>query len=143
MSERVEAICDLLLGAAYADQSMHEKEKAVIREYLGGLTSESEMEALDKRIEGFSMDSFDFESVVATFVDDSGDDKHKLIKVLAAVHTADDEHDLGEDEYLRKVAGSLAVDTADLRELVLDYQVETLKDHMEKLRTPPPIPKDA
>jgi uncharacterized tellurite resistance protein B-like protein len=122
---------------------MHEKEKAVIREYLGGLASESEMKALDERIESFSMDTFNFESVVATFVGDSGDDKHKLIQVLAAVHTADDEHDLGEDEYLRKVASSLALDAADLRELVLDYQVETLKDHLAKLRTPPPIPSDA
>lgn len=143
MSERVAAICDLLLGAAYADESFDQQEKAVIRKYLGELASDEELVTLNERIETFSMDSFDFDSVVETFVNDSSDDKHQLIKVLAAVHTADDEHDIGEDEYLRKVASSLALDAQDLKELVLDYQVETLREHLEKLRTPPPIPRDA
>lgn len=142
MRDRVDVITDLLLGAAYADEQLDEREQDKVRELLKELMSGDVPPGLDKRIEMFEPNDFDVYEAASAFADDSEDNKQKLIELIAAVHDADDELDLSEDEYLRQVAEALDIGEEMLADLVLDYEVEDLKDAFAELRAvPPPIPK--
>jgi uncharacterized tellurite resistance protein B-like protein len=143
MEDRIEAVCDLLMGAAYADKELHEKEKQVVTDYLVSLLPEGELsKELTQRIDDFSPDDFKLASVLAKFSGDSDEDRKKLLEIVAAVHSADDEHDFDEDEFINAVAAGLSLSDADKKTHVLDYEVESLKEHLAKLRpSPPPIPR--
>ncbi len=143
MEDRIEAVCDLLMGAAYADKELHEKEKKVVSDFLATLLPDGELpDELKKRIDEFSPDDFKLSSVLSQFVSDSKDDRKKLLEIIAAVHAADDEHDFDEDEFLNEVAKGLSLSDDDKKAHVLDYEIESLRDNLAKLRpSPPPIPR--
>jgi uncharacterized tellurite resistance protein B-like protein len=142
MEDRIEAVCDLLMGAAYADNALHDKEKQVVSDYLGTLLPDGELTAeLKNRIDDFKPDDFKLESVLSNFSDDSEEDRKKLLELVAAVHSADDEHDFDEDEFINNVASGLSLSDEDKKAHTLDYEVESLKENLAKLRpSPPPIP---
>lgn len=142
MEDRIEAVCDLLMGAAYADNTLHDKEKQVVSDYLATLLPDGELsEDIKERIDGFKPDDFKLESVLSHFSDDSEDDRKKLLEIVAAVHSADDEHDFDEDEFINNVASGLSLSDDDKKAHILDYEVESLKENLAKLRpSPPPIP---
>lgn len=143
MDDRIEAVCDLLMGAAYADNTLHEKEKEVVSDYLASLLPDGELsDELKERIDGFSADDFELAPTLLLFSDDSKEDRMKLLDIVAAVHRADDEHDLDEDDFVNDVASGLSLSDEDKKEHVLDYEVESLKENLAKLRpSPPPVPK--
>jgi len=143
MEDRIEAVCDLLMGAAYADKELHEKEKQVVSDFLATLLPDGELTAdLKKRIDEFSPDDFKLSSVLSNFSDDSLDDRKKLLEIIAAVHAADEEHDFDEDDFLNEVASGLSLSDDDKKAHSLDYEVESLKDNLASLRpSPPPIPR--
>jgi uncharacterized tellurite resistance protein B-like protein len=134
MEDRIEAVCDLLMGAAYADKELHEKEKQVVSDFLATLLPDGELTAdLKKRIDEFAPDDFKLSSVLSNFSDDSVADRKKLLEIIAAVHAADEEHDFDEDDFLND---------DDKKAHSLDYEVESLKDNLASLRpSPPPIPR--
>lgn len=143
MEDRIEAVCDLLMGAAYADKELHEKEKQVVSEFLATLLPDGELSAdLKKRIDEFAPDDFKLSSVLSNFSDDSVEDRKKLLEIIAAVHAADEEHDFDEDDFLNEVASGLSLSDDDKKAHSLDYEVESLKDNLASLRpSPPPIPR--
>lgn len=142
MEDRIEAVCDLLMGAAYADDDFHEKEKTVVSDYLASLLPDGKLtDELNERIEQFSPDSFNLSETLAEFSDNSKEDRIKLLDIVAAVHSADDEHDFDEDDFLNEVASGLSLSDEDKKSHALDYEVETLKESLATLRpSPPPVP---
>ncbi len=140
MRDRIDTICNLLLGAAYADDFFHEKEKEAIRELLAKLIDGELPGELDQRIESFDAEGFDLAAATAEFVDDSDDDKYKLLELIAVVHEADDEFDFAEDDYVRAVAEAVGLGASGLTKFTLEYEVEELKEELGQLRTPPPVP---
>lgn len=141
MQDRIEDICDLLLGAAYADEVFHEKEAATLIELLGKLLDGEVSAGLRARIEYFDPTGFDASAQARLFADDSEEDKINLLELIAAIHAADDEFDFAEDAYLRQVAEGLGLSAEQLARFTLDVEVEELKEDLSKLRQgPPPIP---
>lgn len=144
MQDRIVTICDLLLGAAYADDVFHEKEAATLTDLLSKLIDGELPEGLKARIEHFDPQGFDVEEATRSFAEDSEQDKVKLLELVAAIHAADDEFDFAEDEYLRKVGKALDLSDEVLAQFTLEVEVEELADGLERLRqSPPPIPGEA
>jgi uncharacterized tellurite resistance protein B-like protein len=143
MEDRIEAVCDLLMGAAYADKELHEKEKEAVSDHLASLLPDGELtDDLKERIDDFSAEDFDLETTLALFSDDDKEDRIKLLGVVASVHSADEEYDLDEDDFLKAVASGLSLSDEDKKEHILEYEVESLKEHLAKLRpSPPPVPE--
>ncbi|HLU68990.1 MAG TPA: TerB family tellurite resistance protein [Kofleriaceae bacterium] len=141
-TERTLALCDLLLGAAHADAHFSERERATVRELLADLHGEGGLPAeVEERIAGFDPSSFAVDRAAAPFAGDSLDEKRKLLYLVAAVHEADEELDLAEDDYLRALALALEVPQSELASLTIDVEVEELKEQFEAVRKgPPPVP---
>lgn len=142
MDDRTETICDLLLGAAYSDEHFHEHEKQVILDHLAKLLGGDEVpEAVAARVDHFDPEGFDAAATAKSFASESDDEKMALLKLIGAIHDADDEFSFDEDRYVRQVAEALGVDADKLVGLTLDYEVEELRESFEKLREdPPPVP---
>jgi uncharacterized tellurite resistance protein B-like protein len=141
-ADRAQALCDLLLAAAYADAHFHEREKALIRERVAELSGGEVPAELAARIDAFDPAGFDLEETAAAFAGDPPEKKRELLELVAALHEADEELDLAEDDYLRALARGIGAPDGALDGLVLSYEVEALRRSFEGLRaTPPPIPK--
>lgn len=143
--DRTMAICDLLLGAAYADDQFTNQERQTVRELLGDLCGGTDLPSeIEARIELFDPKSYDMDKTCAPFAGDSEDDRRKLLHLIAAVHEADEELDFAEDDYVRAVAESLNLPEETLTGIAVDFEVEELKEDFAKLRkTPPPVPGSA
>ena len=146
MDDRIGWICDLLLGAAYADDKFHEREQEVIGDLIGKLlgAKDSLPVEIGERIKGFEPGAFELSACLEHFKGDSVADKIQLITLVSAVHDADDEFDFSEDEFIRQVGLGLDLDKEYLEGMVLEYEVTGLSDSLSKLRAvPPPIPDAA
>lgn len=143
--DRTLAICDLLLGAAHADSHFHEQEQQTVRDLLLDLCGTDDLSPdLEARIDKFDPKSFDVARAAAPFRGDSIEERRKLLHLVAAIHDADEELDMDEDDYLRDLAGALALPESDLGGLALDFEVEELREDFSRLRSaPPPIPEGA
>ena len=140
--DRTLALCDLLLGAAHADAHFSDREREPVRELLADLSGSEELSPeLEARIAGFDPAGFAVASAAAPFAGDSEDEKRKLLFLVAAVHEADEELDLAEDDYLRALAGALDLPAAALAGLTIDVEVEELEEAFQTVRRgPPPVP---
>jgi uncharacterized membrane protein YebE (DUF533 family) len=141
LSDRIVPLCDLLLGAAYADKQFKDREREEVTGMLADLAG-SMTDELTKQIDGFDPKKFDLAKTAASFASDTEDEKRRLLFLVAAINDADEEHDFAEDEYLRALAKALALPTSALEGLIIDVEVEELKETFEKVRKgPPPVPK--
>jgi uncharacterized tellurite resistance protein B-like protein len=143
--DRTMAICDLLLGAAYADEQFTNHEREAVRELLGDLCGGSDLPSeIEARIELFDPKAVDLDKTCAVFAKDSEDDRRKLLHLISAVHEADEELDFAEDDYVRAVAEALDLPEETLTGIAVDFEVEELKQDFDKLRkSPPPVPGSA
>jgi uncharacterized tellurite resistance protein B-like protein len=144
LPDRILPLCDLLLGAAHADKQLQDREREVVHELLAELTGAPATEELEARISAFDPSRFDLAATAAEFRRDPDEDRQRILHLVAAVHDADDELDLAEDEYLRSLAGALELPASALAGLTLDIEIEEMRDHLEKVRKgppPPPLPK--
>ncbi len=141
ISDRILPVCDLLLGAAYADEELHTQEKDEVRALIKDLAGDVPME-VDARIAAFDPKTFDVVKAAEPFKNDSEDDRHRLLVLVSAIIEADEEIDLREDDYLRALAKALALPDKALAGLALDVETEELQDNLQKVRKgPPPPPK--
>ena len=142
-TDRLVPLSDLLLGAAYADGHFAEREKEKVATLLRELLGTGELPApLVAWIEAFDPGSFDVAQSCSEFAEDPPVGKRELLELVAAVHEADEELDLAEDDYLRQVAAELGAEEQ-LEGLSLVVEVEELRDHLSRLRpaaVPPPPP---
>ena len=142
-NDRALALCDILLGAAHADDHFHERETAFVRAHMVAICGGERPRELADRIDAFDPARFDLERTAAAFAGDSEDHKRDLLELVAALHSTDEELDLAEDDYLRAVARAIEAGEGALDGLALDYREEGLQNSFERLRsvTPPPPPE--
>jgi uncharacterized tellurite resistance protein B-like protein len=119
MKDRIGIVADLLMGSAYADNRLEGEEKAAVRrllrETLGTNTLPMDLEF---RIEEFKPEGLDLGQAGAAFASEPLDIKRRLLELLAAVHSADDEYDFAEDEYLARVGKAMGVAEKDYQDLL-------------------------
>jgi uncharacterized tellurite resistance protein B-like protein len=127
ISDRIFPVCELLLGAAYADQELHRQEKTEIRALLTELAGERLVE-VEACIASFEPAKFDLKTTVGVFCDDSEEARRKLLLLVSTVIEADEEIDLAENEYLCDVAAALGLPSSALEGLTLDVEIEEVKD---------------
>jgi uncharacterized tellurite resistance protein B-like protein len=142
-TERLIPLSDLLLGAAYADGHFAAREKEKVAELLTTLLDEAALpSALAAWIDAFDPKSFNLSASCAEFAEDAPVEKRQLLELIAAVHDADEELDLAEDDYLKAVAAELDA-TDQLDGLALVIEIEKLRTSMNRLRAVPPPPPGA
>ena len=122
MKNHILTITDLLLGAAYADKRLEGQEKDKIHSLLAKLAGGKEFPAeVESRFTEFSPAAFDIEAA-GKRVAHLGDDRRKILEMIAAVSESDAEIDLAEDRYLRRVAVAMGVPEKQFRDLIVDFQ---------------------
>jgi uncharacterized membrane protein YebE (DUF533 family) len=142
-SDRIFPLCELLLGAAYADGKLHQQETTEIRALLIELAGELRIE-VEACIASFEPEKFDVGSVIGYFRDDPEDERRKLLVLASTVIEADDEIDFAESDYLRDLASRLGLPASALEGLAVDIEIEEIKDTFEAVRKgPPPLPPRA
>lgn len=139
-NDRMHALCDVLLGAAYADARLESRERDEIREILADLSGAKLTPELERRIDTFDPTTFDLARTLAVFQGDDVDGRRRLLFLVAAINEADDELDIAEDEYLRALAAALDLPASALEGLTLDVEIEELREDFAKIRKQPPPP---
>ena len=122
MNDHIVTITDLLLGAAYADKRFEGREKAKIRTLLQKLVgSETLPAAVESRFTAFSPAALDVDKAAGELAG-LHNDRRKVLEMIAAVSESDEEIDLAEDRYLRRVAEGMGLPEKQFRDLVVDFQ---------------------
>lgn len=131
MHDRIFPLCELLLGAAYADAELHPRETTEIRALLVELAGEKLVE-VEAAIASFDPATFELASRVGYFKADSEADRTKLLRLVSTVIEADDEIDLAENEYLLALADGLNLPPSSLAGMTVD--IEEVKETFEAIR---------
>ena len=126
ISDRIFPLCELLLGAAYADSNLHKLEMIEVRSLLTELAGELRVE-VEACIASFEPDKFDMQTTAGFFRQDSEEDRSKLLVLVSTVIEADDEIDLAENDYLSELATALALPPSALTGLTVDVEIEDAK----------------
>jgi uncharacterized tellurite resistance protein B-like protein len=126
LSDRIFPVCELLLGAAYADQELHPQEKTEIRALLIELAGERVVE-IEACIASFDPAKFDMKTAASAFRDDSEEDRRKLLLLVSTVIETDETIDLAENDYLRELAAALGLPASALEGLTVDIEIEDVK----------------
>ena len=138
-SDRIFPLCELLLGAAYADRDFQAVERTEIRALLIELAGETRIE-VEACIASFEPEKFTPASVIGMFKDDTAEEKQRLLHLVSTVIETDGQVDLAENDYLREVASLLELPASALDGLVVD--VEEVADAFAAVRKgPPPVPR--
>src|SRR5580692_4835645 len=110
MKDRLPLVADLLMDAAHADDTLEGEEKAAVKRLLREILEAPTLPMdLDFRIEEFAPEGFDLATTAAAFANEPPAIKRRLLELCAAVHAADGEIELSEDEQLRRVAAALGM----------------------------------
>ncbi len=121
LKQHIVTLTDLLLGAAYADKRLEGHEVMRIRELLLKLLDVPELPpARSEQIGSFNPSKFNVQKTASTLASLAGDDKRTVLELIASINEADDEIDLAEDAYLRKVALGLGMQPSEFEDLVLE-----------------------
>jgi hypothetical protein len=134
--DRILVITDLMLGALYADATMTGEEEGAVRDLLAKLllvTPDALPPEVDARIRAFSLLEFDIERLARDFLTGPPMRKRRLLELVALL-TDRDGIDLREDEYLRDLAHCLQMKPEEYADLVLEYDVEKLRESFEDVR---------
>ena len=138
--DRTFPLCELLLGAAYADGELHDQEKTEVRALMVEMAGEQRIE-VEACIASFDPTAFDLTATARAFRAGPEAERRRLLLLVAKVSEADDLMHLAEDDYLRALAAALDLPPSALEGLVIDVDIEELQDAFEVVRTgPPPTP---
>lgn len=140
LSDRISPLCDLLLGAAFADHEFKDREREEVQGMLEDLSGGKLSSELQAQIAAFDPEAFDLATNAEHFVGDPEDDRKRVLFLVAAINDSDDEVDFAEDEYLRALAGALALPASALDGMTIDVEVEELREDFQKVRKGPPPP---
>jgi uncharacterized tellurite resistance protein B-like protein len=143
LPDRILPLCDLLLGAAYADRQFQDRERKEVRELLVELTGAALTSELEERILEFTPARFDLAATAGEFRSDPEEDRRRLLNLVAAINDADDELDLAENDYLCALATALDLPKSALAGLAVEVEVEDLREDLTKVRKGPPPPPPA
>jgi uncharacterized tellurite resistance protein B-like protein len=121
MKEHIDTITDLMLGAAYADKRLEGRELDAIRSMVIRLLGSKALpQAQESRIKAFNPARFDARAAAARLTTLDHESKHKILELVATVTDSDEELDLAEDAYLRKVADGLGLAAEDLEGMTIE-----------------------
>lgn len=143
LTDRIAPLCDLLLGAAYADEHFKERERDEVREMLADLSGAKLTPELENQIKAFEPKSFDLAKTAGVFASDTEDERRRLLFLVAAVNDADEEVDFAEDEYLRALANALFLPADALKGMTIEMEEEEQREVFQKIRKGPPPPPGA
>src|SRR4051794_31751757 len=139
IADRILPLCDLLLGAAYADKELKDQERDEVRALLEDLAGELPVE-VQQKLATFDAAKFDLASAAAPFRGDSEDDRKKLLYLVSAVNEADNEIDMAEDDYLRALGKALGLPDSALEGLTVDVDEDLAETFAQVRKGPPPPP---
>jgi hypothetical protein len=123
MKDRIGIVTTLLMGAANADRRLEGQEKDAVRRLLLELLGETSLPMdVEFRIDEFDPESLNLQEAKTAFAGEPPAVKRRLLELLAAVHEADDEYDLDEDEYLRSVGQAIGLDEKQYEDLVTKFE---------------------
>lgn len=128
-SDRIFPLCELLLGAAYADRQLQPQEATEIRALLTEVAGERRVE-VEACLASFDPATFQPSSAAGVFRDDPEEERHRLLRLVTTVIEADDEIDLAENDYLRELARLLGLPASALDGLVVEMELEEVKDEL-------------
>jgi uncharacterized tellurite resistance protein B-like protein len=136
MKDRLPLVADLLMDAAHADAQLHGDEKKEIKRLLREILDVQTLPMdLDFRIDEFSPQAFDLAKTTEAFASETPAIKRRLLELCAAVHAADGEIDLSEDEHLRRVATALGLPPESYDDMVVTVIEEIdLGEDLDRLR---------
>jgi uncharacterized tellurite resistance protein B-like protein len=143
LNDRIAPLCDLLLGAAYADEHFKDREREEVRDMLADLSGAKLTQEIEDQIAKFDPKTFDLAKTAGVFASDSEDERRRLLFLVAAVNDADDEVDFAEDEYLRALANALFLPAEALKGMTIEMEEEEQREVFQKVRKgppPPPVP---
>ncbi len=130
MKQHVETITNLLMGAAYADKRLEGKEVDSIRSILNKILGTRELPAeRQAQMIGFNPAKFNLGGSTAGLQSLSSHDKRKILELIATVNDSDDELDMDESEYLRKVALGLGLGERSFSDLTIEILKEDDLEH--------------
>lgn len=124
------------MGAACADQNLAGDERNAVRQLLKSLLETDALPMdLDFHIDEFSAKSFDLKQAAAVFAQDTAETKRRLLELVAAVHGADHEFDLAEDEYLHRLGEALGLPHSAYKDMIVSVVDEVhLADDLSQVR---------
>jgi uncharacterized tellurite resistance protein B-like protein len=141
LPDRIAQMCDLLMGAAYADAEFKDREREEVRGMLEDLSGAKLTAELEAQIANWDPKKFDLTTTATAFKSDPEDDRRRLLFLVAAINDADEETDFAEDDYLRSLAKALDLPTSALEGMTIDIEVEEMREDFQKVRKgPPPVP---
>src|SRR5690606_27098067 len=122
MKNHILTITDLLLGAAYADKRLEGQEKDKIRSLLAKLAGGKQLpDDVEARFREISPAAFDPDAA-GKKLSHLGDDRRRILEMIAAVTESEAETDLAEDRYLRRDAEAMGLHAKEFRDLIVDFQ---------------------
>lgn len=125
LKDHIDTLTDLLLGAAYADKRLEGGELDAISNMLCHLLGVDALpDAQKARIKSFNPAKHDAVAAAKSLGALADDERRKVLDLIASVNESDDEIDLDEDAYLRKVAKGLGVPEEELGDLALEILEE-------------------
>jgi uncharacterized tellurite resistance protein B-like protein len=120
MKDRIPLVADILMGAAHADSHLHGEEKSAVRRLLRQLLDGAALPMdLEFRIEEFDPAAFDLGETAAAFAGEPVEIRRRLLELVSAVHAADQEYDLSEDEFVHRLAAALGMTEDSYRDLAV------------------------
>ena len=120
MKDRIPLVADILMAAAHADSHLHGDEKSAVRRLLRQvLGGEALPMDLEFRIDEFDAAAFDLGEAAAAFAGEPVETRRRLLELVSAVHAADQEYDLSEDEFVHRLAAALGMTEDSYRDLAV------------------------
>jgi len=133
--DRIDTIARLFLGALFADDRYVESERRAVRRLLCELMLADELpESVERLVEDFDPSAFDLAAAARDFLEDPPMQKRRLMELVAQLCYADGELDLDEDDYMRRLAQALDMKPGEYEDLVLDYEIQELRESFHQLR---------
>jgi uncharacterized tellurite resistance protein B-like protein len=120
MKDRIPLVADILMAAAHADAHLHGDEKSAVRRLLRQvLGGEALPMDLEFRIDEFDAAAFDLGEAAEPFAAEPLETRRRLLELVSAVHAADQEYDLSEDEFVHRLAAALGMAEDSYRDLAV------------------------
>ena len=118
MKDRIYQVGELLMGAAHADGRLEGMERNTVKRMLREIFGIHNLPMdLEFKLDEFDPAKFDLAAATAPFATDTPLEKRRLLELLSALQGANDESDLAEDAYLRKVGIAIGLDEVHFRDL--------------------------
>lgn len=131
-SDRIFPLCEILLGAAYADAELVAQETTEIRALLIELAGEARVE-VEAAIASFDPKAFDLGSLVGYFKDDPEEERKQLLLLASTVVEADEVIDLAENDYLKQLCAGLALPASCLAGLTIDIEMDEIQETFDHI----------